>query len=139
MGYQQILMLFLSVVIIGISVTVGITIYTHEMTRINRQSIISDMNIFAGVANAYYKTPANMGGGDEIWDLDKMGMWFGLNYNAANNMISYSNGTYVFSSSDDILTIVGIGTSIGNNGSENVKATLTLTGQNFKIVTIINN
>ncbi len=139
MGYQQIIMLFLSVVIIGISVTVGITIYIHEMTRINRQSVISDMNIFAGIANTYYKTPVNMGGGGEIWDVDKMGMWFGFNYDAANNMISNGNGTYVFSSSDDILIIVGIGTSIGNNGSENVKATLYLTGQDFEIVTIINN
>ncbi len=139
MGYQQVLMLFLSVVIIGISVTVGITIYIHEMTRINRQSIISDMNIFAGIANTFYKTPANMGGGDRTWDVDKMGMWFGYNYDADNNSISNSNGTYTFSLSDDILTIVGIGNSIGNDGSENVRATLILTGQNCEIVTAINN
>ncbi len=139
MGYQQILMLVLAVIIIGLSVTVGLTMFTQHMMSINRQSIISDMNIFAGVANAYYKTPASMGGGDRTWDVDRMGMWFGYNYDAANNSISNSNGTYVFSSSDDVLTIVGIGTSIGNDGSENVKATLTLTGQDFGIVTIINN
>ena len=139
MGYQQNLMIFLGIIIISISIAVGITMYIQDMTKINRQSIISDMNIFAGLANTFYRTPANMGGGDGIWDVDKMGMWFGYNYNAANNIISNDNGTYVFSANGDILTIVGIGTAVGNDGSENVQATLQLTGQNSEIVTTINN
>jgi len=97
MGYQQIIMLVIGVIIIGLSTAVGLTMFTQEMTRINRQSIISDMNIFAGVANAYYKTPTNYGGGDRQWDVDKMGMWFGYNYDATNNSISNENGSYIFS------------------------------------------
>jgi len=139
MGYQQILMLVLGVIIIGISVAVGLDMFTQEMMKNNRQSIISDMNIFAGVANAYYKSPPNLGGGDREWDVDKMGLWFGFNYDAANNTILNHNGTYVFSSSGDVLTIIGTGTSIGNNGSENVQARLQLTGVNCEIVTTINN
>jgi len=139
MGYQQILMLVLGVLIIGISVAVGLGMFNHEMTKINRSSIISDMNIFAGVANAYYKSPFNMGGGNYTWDVDKVGLWFGFNYDAANNTVLNSNGTYIFSSSGDILTIVGTGTAVGNNGSTNVQATLHLTGQNCEIVTTINN
>ncbi|MDP8268400.1 MAG: hypothetical protein P9L97_06695 [Candidatus Tenebribacter davisii] len=139
MGYQQILMLVLGVIIIGLSVAVGLTMFTEQMTRINRQSILSDMNIFAGVANAYYKTPPNYGGGNREWDVDKMGIWFGYNYDAANNLISNDNGTYIFSSVGDVLIIVGTGTSIGNDGSDNVQATLQLTGVNCEIVTTINN
>ena len=97
------------------------------------------MNIFAGVANAYYKTPANYGGGDREWDVDKMGMWFGFNYNAIDNSISNENGTYIFSVDGDVLTIVGTGTSVGNDSCENVQATLQLTGQNCEIVTAVNN
>lgn len=139
MGYQQILMLVLGVIIIGLSVAVGFTMFTQQMTNINRQSIISDMNIFAGVANAYYKTPSNYGGGDRTWDVDRMGIWFGYNYDAANNSISNNNGTYIFSAEGDVLTIMGTGTAIGNNGSENVQATLQLTGLNCEIVTTIIN
>ncbi len=97
------------------------------------------MNIFAGVANAYYKSPPNLGGGDGIWDVDKMGLWFGFNYDAANNTIMNNNGAYIFSSSGDVLTIIGIGTTIGNNGSTNVEAMLRLTGQNCEIITTIVN
>lgn len=139
MGYQQILMLVIGVIIVGLSTTVGLSMYTNEMTKMNRQSIISDMNIFAGVANAYYKAPANYGGGDREWDVDQMGMWFGYNYDAENNAITNENGVYVFSASGDVLTIIGTGTAIGNDGSENVRATLQLSGQNSEIVTVINN
>ena len=139
MGYQQILMLVLAVIIIGLSAAVGLTMFTQEMTKMNRHSIISDMNIFAGVANAYYKSPANLGGGNNIWDVDKLGLWFGYNYDVENNLISNNNGAYIFSSSGDVLTILGTGTSVGNNGSGNVQVTLQLTGQNCEIVTTINN
>ena len=139
MGYQQILMLVLGVIIIGISVAVGLDMFTQEMMKMNRQSIISDMNIFAGVANAYYKSPPNMGGGNRIWDVDKMGLWFGFNYDVVNNTIVNHNGTYLFSANGDVLTIIGTGTSIGNDGSTNVEAILQLTGENCEIITTINN
>jgi len=139
MGYQQILMIVIGVIIIGLSTTVGLSMFNHEMTRLNRQAVISDMNIFAGVANAYYKAPASYGGGDREWNVDQMGMWFGFNYDEQNNSITNDNGVYVFSASGDVLTIIGTGTSVGNDGSQNVQATLQLTGQNSQIVTVINN
>jgi len=139
MGYQQILMIVIGVIIIGLSTTVGLSMFNQEMTRLNRQAVISDMNIFAGVANAYYKAPASYGGGDREWNVDQMGMWFGFNYDEQNNSITNDNGVYVFSASGDVLTIIGTGTSVGNDGSQNVQATLQLTGQNSQIVTVINN
>ena len=37
MGHQQILMLVIGVIIIGLSTAVGLTMFNQEMTRINRQ------------------------------------------------------------------------------------------------------
>lgn len=48
-------------------------------------------------------------------------------------------GLIYFQQKGEILTIVEAGTSLGNNGSEHVQATLQLTGQNCEIVTTINN
>ena len=139
MGYQQMLMLVLCVIIIGISTTIGLEMFGNEMVKFNRKSVISDMNLFAGVANAYYMTPLIMGGGDRSWNVDKMGMWLGYNYDAINNTASTANGTYVFSSYGDELTIIGVGNEIGNDGVEFVKATLRYIGRNNEIVTTINN
>ena len=139
MGYQQFLMLVLAVLIVGISVSVGLDMFNQNSRRINRQVLISEMNIYAGVANAFYKTPVSLGGGGRTWDVDRLGYWLGFNYNPTTNTTSSNNGIYTFSSSGDILTIIGVGTEIGNNGSMNVQATMTIQGANCQIVTIINN
>ena len=139
MGYQQFLMLVLAVLIVGISVSVGLDMFNQNSRNINRQSIISEMNIYAGVANAFYKAPGSLGGGGRAWDVDRLGYWLGFNYEPTNNTTSSNNGIYTFSSSGDVLTIVGVGTEMGNNGSTNVQATMTLTGEGCEIVTVINN
>ena len=54
MGVQQLTLLVLTVIIIGISVSTGIIIFNQTLVRHNRLAIIDDMNIFVGVANTYY-------------------------------------------------------------------------------------
>ena len=139
MGVQQLTLLVLTVIIIGISISAGIIIFNQTLIRNNRLAIIDDMNIFAGVAMTYYKTPLDMGGGNRTWDVDVMGPWFGYNYDAANKSISNSNGTFTFSSDGDVLTIIGTGTEVGTNGSDNVEVILTLTGETSEISTSVNN
>ena len=80
-----------------------------------------------------------MGGGDRTWDVDAMGPWFGYNYDATNNSISNDNGTFVFSSDGDVLTILATGTESGTNGSTNVEVILTLVGETSEITTTVNN
>ena len=139
MGVQQLMLIVLTVIIIGISISAGIIVFNQTVIRQNRLAIIDDMNIFAGVANTYYKTPIDMGGGNRIWNVDDLGAWFGYNYDVANNCFSNFNGTFVFSSDEDVLTIIGSGTEIGTNGSTNVQVVLTLTGDTGEITLIVNN
>ena len=139
MGYQEVLMLILAVLIIGVAVSVGLDMFNQNSRNINRQAIISEMNIYASVANAFYKAPASLGGGGREWDVDRLGYWLGFNYDPITNTTSSNNGSYTFSSSRDILTIIGVGTETGNNGSTNVQATMTIQGANCQIVTVINN
>ena len=139
MGVQQLMLIVLTVIIIGISISAGIIVFNQTIIRNNRLAIIDDMNIFAGVAMTYYKTPIDMGGGNRTWNVDDMGAWFGYNYDAINNSISNGNGTYVLSSDGDVLTIIATGNETGANGSTNVEVVLTLTGSTSEITTTINN
>jgi len=63
MGTQQILMIVLSVIIVGVAVGVGITMFQNQAVNSNRQAVIADLNNFAAQAIAWYKLPVNMGGG----------------------------------------------------------------------------
>ena len=128
MGIQQLMMLVLSVIIIGLFIAVGIGMFNHNMVKHNRLAVISDLTVFAGVAVSYYKTTADMGGGAGTWDVGDLGMWVGNNHNTRGSSISNDNGTYVMSLHGDELTIIGVGKEIGNRGRENVQATLVLVG-----------
>jgi len=139
MGVQQLLLIVLSVIIIGIAIASGIAMFNQSMIRSNRHAVINDLGVFASIANSYYKTPTDMGGGAHTWDIDDLGMWLGIEYDAGDNSISNDNGTFVLSSNGDELTIVGFGKETGTNGSTNVQATLVIVGVTSEYVTTIEN
>ena len=143
MGTQQILLIVLSVIIVGIAVAVGITMFNAQATNSNRSAIVADMNNLAASALAFYKTPETHGGAGNIsgWGtsptVGRIGTWLGYDWDGTS--CSTGNGTYTITLSGDIVTIVGVGTSTGNTGSTNVQATMTITGQTDAITMVINN
>lgn len=62
MGTQQILLVVLSVIIIGIAVSVGIQIQHVQTVKNQQQIMISRMNDFVVQALAYRKIPPSHGG-----------------------------------------------------------------------------
>ncbi|MCF7859009.1 MAG: hypothetical protein K9N07_06745 [Candidatus Cloacimonetes bacterium] len=135
MGTQQILLIVLSVIIVGIAVAVGITMFNAQATNSNRQAIMGDMNNLASSALAFYKTPQTHGGGGNDWlTVDDIGAWLGYDYDTATSSCSTGNGAFVLSVSGDVLTIVGTGTETGNDGTSNVSGQLDVTGATSTIV-----
>lgn len=63
MGTQQILILVLSVIVIGVSVATGIQMFNKQAKISHRQAIIDRINEMVKDALAYRKTPVSMGGG----------------------------------------------------------------------------
>jgi hypothetical protein len=140
MGTQQILLIVLSVIIVGIAVAVGITMFNAQATNSNRQAIMGDMNNLASSALAFYKTPTTHGGGGNAWTggVDAVGQWLGYDYVSGTGCRT-GNGIFALAISVDVLTITGVGTEVGNNGSANVSGTLAITGATSGLVaTIVN-
>ena len=141
MGTQQILLIVLSVIIVGIAVAVGITMFNAQATNSNRQAIVGDMNNLASSALAFYKTPTTHGGGGGSWtaEIDNVGTWLGYDYDTGTNACSTGNGAFTLSLAGDVVTIIGVGNELGNDGSTNVQATMTVTGATSAISTTIDN
>jgi hypothetical protein len=138
MGTQQILLIVLSVIIVGIAVAVGITMFNAQATNSNRQALVGDMNNLAASSLAFYKTPLTHGGGGNGWvSAAALGTWLGYDWNGTS--CSTGNGTFTITVAGDVVTIAGLGNEIGNNGSTNVAATMLVTGATSGIVTTINN
>ncbi len=139
MGTQQILLIVLSVIIVGIAVAVGISMFNSQAVNANRQAIVSDMNNFGAQAMAYYRSPASHGGGAGTWTLDDVGQWLGYNYDPDGDSLYTDNGTFHLSVNGDDFEINGMGTETGNDGTNPVEATATVTGATGAISTVIDN
>lgn len=63
MGQQQILFIIIAVIVIGIAITVGISIVSAQTVATNRDAMINDLNHIASHAYEYRLRLKCMGGG----------------------------------------------------------------------------
>ncbi|MBI2952106.1 hypothetical protein HYY27_08430, partial [bacterium] len=85
MGQTQILMIVLAVIIVGIAVAAGITMFGKSAGVSNRDAVVHDCQTITSYAQQYYKKPAEMGGGGRAFTgltLDKLN-WPGSNVNGS--------------------------------------------------------
>jgi hypothetical protein len=123
MGQQQLLLIVLGVIVVGIAVVVGINLFNANATSANRDGIISDLNNLGAMAQQYYKKPTSMGGGG-----NKFTSW-----TIPTGLDSTANGTYTATVAAQTVTLVGLGTENGDDGSNPVKATATVTGNTISV------
>jgi hypothetical protein len=112
MGQQQLLLIILAVLIIGIAMAIGVTLFTAQSIESNRDAIINDINNLNSHAYQYYIRPTSMGGGGGAFDVSKGAA---KAYTIPGKMASNDNGTYV--AAPGATTIVFTGTSAAGNGT----------------------
>ncbi|HEV8538864.1 MAG TPA: hypothetical protein VGR15_08085 [Bacteroidota bacterium] len=84
MGQQQLLLIILGVIIVGIAIAVGITMFSASSIQANKDAIVNDLNNLAANAYQYRIRPTTMGGG---------GGSFG-GYKVPTKLTSNENGTF---------------------------------------------
>ncbi len=123
MGQQQLLLIVLGVIVVGIAVVVGINLFNANATTANRDGVISDLNNLGAMAQQYYRKPTSMGGGG-----NKFTGW-----SIPTGLDSTANGTYSATVSAQSVTLVGTGNEKGNDGTNNVKATATVSPNSISV------
>jgi len=109
MGLQQILMIVLSIIIVGIAVAVGIIIFDTQATNQKVAAIHSDLQQLAIHIQAYWRTPVIMGGAGfnmASASVSSIVTWFDINED--NPYIKTPNGSYglsVYSIGDPFMHI----------------------------------
>jgi flagellar basal body-associated protein FliL len=63
MGQQQLLLIILGVIIVGIAIAVGISMFASGSIQSNKDAIVNDLNNLAANAYQYRIRPTTMGGG----------------------------------------------------------------------------
>jgi len=144
MGQQQLLLIVLAVIIVGLSVVVGFTLFKTNSADMNRNAMINDLVNLASKAQRHYKVSRVLGGGG------------GTNFDGlllSNDEQSNNNGEYRFLgaaeaatkvtaapaavsgntsiaalSSTTTIYITGFGTDTGDDGTNLVQVYVTVTG-----------
>ncbi|MGA9363241.1 MAG: hypothetical protein WBW16_02620 [Bacteroidota bacterium] len=63
MGQQQLLLIILGVIVVGIAVVVGITMFQDNAISANRDAVTNDLVSLGARAQQYYRRPTPVGGG----------------------------------------------------------------------------
>jgi hypothetical protein len=134
MGQQQLLLIVLGVIVVGIAVVVGINLFNANAVSSNRDAVISDLNNLGAMAQQYYKKPISMGGGGNTFN--GTGGTGGVAWVIPAQLDTTANGTYSATTvASQSVVIEGLGTETGNDGTTPVKATATVSPTAITVVT----
>lgn len=110
MGQQQLLLIVLGVIIVGIAVVVGINVFTASSLQANNDAVISDLTNIGSMAQQYYRKPTAMGGGGNSF----------VDFQISPRLASNANGTYTISTAGTATSIEfqGVGTEKNGSGAD---------------------
>lgn len=108
MGQQQLLLIVLGVIVVGIAVVVGINLFNANAVSSNRDGVVSDLNNLGAMAQQYYKKPTSMGGGGNTF----------TGWTLPAELDTTANGNYTVTVAAQSVTIQGYGTENAPNGNK---------------------
>ena len=104
MGQQQLLLIVLGVIVVAIAIVVGFNMFNSNAISSNKDSIVSDLNNLGTMAQAYWRRPSAMGGGDRSF----------TGWTIPTHTDTTPNGTYSATVAAQTITIVGTGNEFYN-------------------------
>jgi len=114
MGQQQLLLIVLGVIIVGIAVVVGINVFTASSFQSNQDAVVADCTTLASMAQQYYRKPTALGGGGNTF----------TGWAIPAQLAATGNGTYTAAVTPQQVVITGVGTETNDVGTVNVVMTV---------------
>lgn len=117
MGQQQLLLLVLGIVIVGLSVVVGIQAFGENQKKANADALVNDAIRIASDAQAWNLKPTAFGGGGGSFDgitLEKLGYQTTEDANTYENL----NGKFVLAENGGVVTITATSLDGSNLNNE---------------------
>jgi len=131
MGQQQLLLLVLGIVIVGLAVVVGIQAFSENQKKANADALVNDAIRIASDAQAWMLKPTAFGGGNnscaDAAGCDWTNATFSqLGYPVEADGVTYANlnGSFTIDGTSDITEVVITSTSAANEN----QVTVTVTG-----------
>ena len=125
MGQQQLLLVILGIIIIGIAIAVGLNLFRTQSIDNKRDLLINESSSMAALAMSYYKKPGNLGGGGNSF----------IGWSIPNDMHITASGSFAAQVFSDSIIITGTGNEVVT-GSDSVKIKTTVYPTNYVSVAL---
>lgn len=130
MGTQQLLLIVLGVIIVGIAIAVGINLFASQSYNANQQGVAQEMSTYASMVMQWWKTPPSQGGKGQLpladGDAAKIAGWCGFG-SAENSVLTTDTGSFAVTSATaggSTIVLTGCGTEKRNNAYPKVTTTI---------------
>ena len=121
MGQQQLLLIVLGIIMVGLAIFVGINLFTASAVEAKRNNIINECVNLAAMAHQYYRKPIALGGGGRTFN----------NWQIPVSLRQTANGRFVVTNLDEQeIKILAIGNEVVT-GNDSVKVDFTITPDDF--------
>lgn len=130
MGQQQLLLIILGVIIVGIAIAVGLSMFTAQSVGANRDAIISDLTNLAANAYQHRIRPTTMGGGGGEYTTYTIPPSLASNENGSYNLDAATATTITFTGTSAQYSTDSVTGTYGPDGKLTA-AGFTFTGPNF--------
>ena len=111
MGQQQLLLIVLGIIIVGVAIVIGINLFKANAVEAKRNNVINELVNLAAMAQQYYQKPSALGGGNRTftgWKIPK-------------ELRTTANGSFEIENIDEQeITLIGTGNEVVT-GNDSVK------------------
>ena len=126
MGQQQLLLIVLGIIIVGVAIVAGINMFKANAIEAKRNNITNDLLHLASEAQKYYKTPSAMGGGSLKF----------TGWQIPGKLKTNADGSFTAAVSAKNVVLIGTGNEVVQ-GNDSVQVKMTVTADDY--VTVIVN
>ena len=126
MGQQQLLMIVLAIIIVGLAIAISVQLFRSSAIESKRDLLIEETSSLATMAIQYYKKPQAMGGGGRSF----------TGWEIPDQMLQTANGSFMKTEvSPSQIIITGTGNEVVT-GADSIKVETTVNPNNFYTVII---
>ena len=123
MGQQQLLLILLGVIVVGVAIIAGIDLFTANAIESKRDLLLHECVELSSMAQQYYRKPREMGGGGRSF----------TGWTIPSNLSNTENGHFTAAVNSSSVVITGTGNEVVT-GSDSVKVQVTVYPDNYSTV-----
>ena len=125
MGQQQLLMIVLAIIIVGIAIAISIQLFRSNAIESKRDILMGECSNLATIAISYFKKPSQLGGGGKTFN----------GWKVPTQLVNTVNGSYLAAVNSNQVVITGTGTEVVT-GNDSIKIQTTVTANTINSIII---